>query len=183
VTIRTTLIALVFLVTACGAQPTPPSPSAGASASRPASSASASLPAADALAGTWATGETTCAQQNAAVEAAGFTAEQMRVGGWDPTCAGGMPFGSQFTIRFAEGALVQFSDDEEGWDGVYRIVDEDTFEAGDNGNLYITYQYTIDGDELTIDMVEDNYPVEAEVIGDSLAQTVIYETAPFTREP
>jgi hypothetical protein len=182
VKIQTSLVALVFLVTACSAQPASPSPSASANASRPAPSARASLPAADALAGTWATGDTTCAQQNSAVEAAGFTAEQMSAGGWDPTCAEEMPFGSQFTIRFADGALVQFSDGVEGWDGVYRVVDEDTFEAGDNGNLYITYQYTIDGDQLTIDMVEDNYPVEAEVIGDSLAQTVIYETAPFTRE-
>ena len=181
--IGTSLIALVLLATACASQLTSTSPSASASASLPIPSASASPPAPDALTGTWATGETTCAEQNAAVEAAGFTSEQMSAGGWDPTCAEESPHGSQFTIRFVDGALVAFADDEVSWEGVYRIVDEDTFQAGDNGNLYITYQFTIDGDQLTIDMVEDNYPVEAEVIGDSLAQTVIYESAPFTREP
>lgn len=166
-------IALVLLLTACAAQPASTGPPA-----------SASLPPADALTGTWATGETTCAEQNAAVEAAGFTAEQMNVAGWDPTCADGSPHGSEFTIRFANGALVAFQDGAPGWEGLYRIVDEDTFDAGDETHgFYITYRYTIEGDQLTIDMVEDDYPVEAEVIGDSLAQTVIYETTPFTRAP
>lgn len=83
------------------------------------------MPDTDALTGTWATGETTCAQQNAAVEAAGFTAEQMTLAGWSPDC------GSQFTIRFADGRLLIFSDGEVGWDGHYRIIDDETFEAGD----------------------------------------------------
>lgn len=178
---RMSLAALVVLVTACASST--PSPSEATSADAPVSSPSATASEADPLVGAWATEETTCAEQQAAVDAAGFTAEQMSAAGWDPTCAGPSPHGSQFTIRFADGALVQFSDGAVGWDGLYRVVDEDTFEAGDQeSGYYITYEYAIDGDQLTIDMIEDNYPVEAEVIGDSLAQTVIYETAPFTRE-
>ena len=67
-------------------------------------------------------------------------------------------------------------------------MDEDTFEAGnpDDGGFYITYQYAIAGDQLTIDMTEDTCPPcepGADLLGERIAQTVIYETAPFTRQP
>ena len=133
----------------------------------------------DPLTGIWATGELTCAQEQAAVEAAGFTAAQLASVGWVPDC------GAQFTLRFAAGGLVQFEDGEIRWAGKYRIIDEDTFEAGDKGGTYyITYRYAIDGDQLTIDMVEDNYLAtsEAGLLGELLAQTEIYETSPFTRQ-
>jgi len=132
------------------------------------------------LEGTWATRETTCAEQNAAIEAAGFTAEQLTLTGWSPDC------GTQFTIIFEAGKLLQFADGGLGWADEYRIVDEDTFEAGDFENgCYITYHYAIDGDQLTIDMVEDICPAwsETELLGDSIIQTEIYETSPFTQEP
>jgi peptide/nickel transport system substrate-binding protein len=135
------------------------------------------------LEGTWATRETTCTEQNAAIEAAGFTAEQMALADWSPTCAEG---GSQFTIIFEAGRLLQFSDGELGWSGQYRIVDEDTFQAGDDGTYYITYEYAIDGDQLTIDMIQDDCPPcspGADLMGERIAQTVIYETSPFTKEP
>ena len=188
--IRSAGILVALVVTACGGAtvspsavpPTPPAATATPTlAPTPAPTAAPSVPAGDVLTGTWATGETTCAQQQAAVEAAGFTAGQLTSVGWSPSCPGG------YTIRFASGRLVEFSTDGSvGWDGNYRIIDDDTFEAGDTVNgMYITYQYEVDGDRLTIDMVENTCPYcisEAERLGEQLAQTEIYETAPFTRQ-
>jgi len=56
--------------------------------------------------------------------------------------------------------------------------------AGDTGDLYIEYTYSIDGDQLAIDMVRDDYPTVSEeaLAGEIYAQTVIYESVPFTRE-
>jgi hypothetical protein len=135
------------------------------------------------LEGTWATGETTCTEQNAAVEAAGFTAEQMALAGWSPDCSG---FGSQVTIIFEAGRLLEFADGDIGWEGDYRMVDEDTFQAGNDGSYYITYHYAIEGDKLTIDMTEDTCPdctPGADLLSEQIAQTVIYESAPFTKQP
>ena len=136
------------------------------------------------LEGIWATRATTCAEQNAAVQAAGFTAEEVALAGWGPGCSG---FGSEFTLIFEAGNLLEFSDGEIGWGGRYRIVDEDTFEAGDDGTYYITYHYSIDGDQLTIDMIQDGCPPcearAADLAGERIAQTVIYESAPFTKQP
>jgi hypothetical protein len=178
--IRTAVTLAALVTTACSAgtvssSSVPSSPPAATASPTVAPSASPSSP----LTGTWATGETTCAEQQAAVEAAGFTADQVASVGWSPEC------GARFTIRFADGRLVYFSPDGSvGWDGKYRIIDEDTFEAGDNAGCYITYDYAIDGDQLTIDMVEDICPAwsEAELLGDSIIQTEIYETSPFTRQ-
>jgi hypothetical protein len=97
-----------------------------------------------------------------------------------------MLHGSQFTIRFADDRLVIFNDGVVGWDGLFQVVDEDTFEAGDSdAGFYIIYDYALDGDELTIDMVSNDYPTssEEELAGELIAQTVIYESAPFVREP
>ena len=137
------------------------------------------------LEGTWATGETTCAEQNAAVQAAGFTVEQMALGGWTLTCADEPLHGSQSIIIFEAGRLFQFSDGYQGWSGQYRIVDEDTFQAGDDGSYYITYEYATDGDKLTVDMTQDTCPPcgsDADLMGERIAQTVIYETSPFTKD-
>ena len=181
------IVALLAMIsTACASSPpTPTSPPASAAESATSPSAIASPPG-DALTGTWATGETTCAQQNAAVEAAGFTTEQMTLAGWSPTCAEGMTHGGQYTVRFAYGGLVIFNDGEVGWDGLYRVVDDQTFEAGDrDAGYYITYEFTIVGDQLTIDMIENTCPIcssDAELAGEQIAQTVIYETSPFTRQ-
>jgi hypothetical protein len=190
-TIRMAAIVVALITAACGAGTSSPAastnPSAVATASAAEPTASASAPATSQLIGRWATGQTTCAEQNAALEAAGFTAEQMTLGGWSSTCAEGMPHGSEFIIYFTTYRLVIFQDGEEGWDGQYRVVDDQTFEAGDGNNgYYITYHYAIDGDQLTIDMVKDDCPpaqctTPAELAGEQIAQTVIYETSPFTR--
>jgi hypothetical protein len=80
--------------------------------------------------------------------------------------------------------LVEGEPLEDQWAGAYEIVDEDTFVAGDTGDLYIEYTYSIDGDQLAIDMVRDDYPTVSEeaLAGEIYAQTVIYESVPFTKE-
>lgn len=183
--IRSAVILVALVTTACSGvtvspSAVPSSPPASTASPTVAPTAAASVAAGDVLTGTWAVSETTCAQQQAAVEAAGFTAEQLTSVGWSPDCPGA------YTIRFSGGRLVQFSrDGEVGWEGNYRVVDEDTIEAGNFGNgCYISYDYAIDGDQLTIDMVENICPAwsEAELLGDSIVQTEIYETSPFTRQ-
>jgi len=136
------------------------------------------------LEGTWSTGQTTCEQQNAAVEAAGFSADEMDRAGWDPENCSNLMHGTEMEVRFAGDRLFVFQDGNPGWNGVYEIVDDATFEAGDSGSFYIRYAFALDGDVLTVDMLEDNYPTssEDELLGETLAQTVIYESAPFTRQ-
>jgi hypothetical protein len=184
--IRIAAILVAIVATACSGGPVSPSAVASSPPSATAEpTAAASAPATDALTGTWATAAVTCDQQNATLAAAGFTADQLTLARWDPTCAQGSP-GTQYAIRFASGRLVIFLDGQVGWDGTYRIVDGDTFEAGDvaGAGFFITYQYAVQGDTLTIDMVRDDYPnaTAAALAGELVAQTVIYETSPFTRQ-
>lgn len=185
--IRSAVILIALVTTACSGATVSPSavpsnPSAPTVSPTVAPTAAPTAPAGDVLTGTWATGETTCAQQQAAIDAAGFTAEQLTFVRWSPHCPGGN------TILFKGRRLVEFSTDGSvGWDGKYRILDDDTFEAGDSpgDGYYITYQYEVDGDQLTIDMVKNTCPYcisEAERLGELLAQTEIYETSPFTRQ-
>ena len=198
---RRALLTIALLAAGCGGtQPSPsvstPSvvpPSAAPPQATPttpaASQAAPSTAPTSVLEGTWATGPTTCDQQNAAVKAAGFGGDDLEAGGWDKATCGNLMHGSAFTVRFAGERLVHFSDDVVAWDGVFRVVDSDTFEAGDAGSAfasyYLTYTFTIDGDQLTIDMVRDDYPAASpeELLGEQLAQTVIYESAPFIRVP
>ena len=197
---RRALLTIALLAAGCGdTQPSPsvsfPSaappeatPTAPA-ATRAAPTTSPSTAPASVLEGTWATAPTTCDQQNAAVKAAGFGGHDLEAAGWDKATCGNLMHGSAFTVRFAGERLVLFSDDVVGWDGVFNVVDSDTFEAGDAGSAfasyYITYNFTIDGDQLTIDMVRDDYPAASpeELAGELVAQTVLYESAPFTRVP
>jgi hypothetical protein len=156
-----------------------PTPTAAASPSQ----APSATPAADVLTGTWATGNVTCEQKNAALDKAGFTAAQLDAAGWDPTCAGDpVP---PFTLRFASGRLVIFLNGSDEWNGRYEVSDEDTFLAGDSETLYITYKFAISGTQLTIDMVANDFPgADAQVqLGEDVMQTAIYESVPFVRQP
>lgn len=194
---RRALLTIALLAAGCGGtQPTPSAAPASVAPPQSTPTAAAATPATteappsaapvSVLEGTWTSGPTTCEQQVAAATAAGFTKADFAAAGWDKATCGNLMHGSDFTVRFAGDRLVHFSDDVVGWDGVFRVVDSDTFEAGDSGGgYYIGYQFTIDGDQLTIDMVRDDYPASSpeDLIGETLAQTVIYETAPFTRVP
>jgi hypothetical protein len=62
------------------------------------------------------------------------------------------------------------------WSGTYEVVDIDTVIATDRCGA-ITYDYLFDGEQLVLDMVDDQCD---EGVGELIAQTVIYETAPFT---
>jgi hypothetical protein len=137
------------------------------------------------LIGDWTSGPTTCAQQNAALATAGFTTDQLQGDGWDAATCGRMKAGSKFELHLTDTRLVIYQDGVVGWDGKYLVVDSQTFKAGDNRSFYITYRYAIVGGQLTIDMVEDKLPSASGgvLLGEQIAQTVIYETAPFARKP
>ena len=66
-----------------------------------------------------------------------------------------------------------------GWRGTYEVVDDDTVIATDPCGA-ITYDYTLDGDVLTLDMVDDECGTAAS--DELIAQTIIFESAPFTRD-
>lgn len=137
----------------------------------------------DPLEGTWTTVITPELEKQAAV-AAGIepelTSNEDLFGGSGPITIV-LTFGNGQMIHTAapEGA-----GPEVGWSGRYEIVDDDTFIAGDAEELYIEYRYAIDGDQLVIDLVRDDFPTvsEDELAGEIYAQTVIYESASFTRE-
>jgi hypothetical protein len=176
-----TLVALAGAAVACGSPQSSVEPSQSAESSTAESGAPVS-----ALEGTWITPETTCEEQNGALTDAGFTDADLEAGGWDTATCGDTMHGTQFTVRFAGDRLVVFQDGEVGWEGLFQVVDEDTFEAGDgDAGFYITYDYALDGDDLAIDMVSNEFPTtsEEELTGEMIAQTVIYESAPFVREP
>lgn len=142
-------------------------------------------PVQDPLEGTWTTVLTPALEKQAALAAgieASHTVEQHEelFGGSGPVT---------IVVTFEDGQLihtaaVEGGQPEVGWSGEYEIVDEDTFVAGDPGDLYIEYTYAIDGDQLVLDMVRDDYPAVSENVlaGEIYAQTVIYESAPFIRE-
>ena len=155
--------------------------------------------AADPLAGAWTSAPATCADQNAALQRAGYTSAELALGGWDAATCVGMTHGSVHRIFFLkqagvsapsgtepDGRFQEYADGGLGWDGYYVLVDDDTFVAGDGNRApYLTYQFSINGDQLVIDMVKNEFPAPtaADLWNDIVAQTVIYESGPFTRTP
>jgi hypothetical protein len=71
---------------------------------------------------------------------------------------------------------------EMGWSGTYQVIDADTVVATDPCGA-ITYDYVLHADELTIDMVVDECRGldEESPDGELIAQTILYETAPFAK--
>jgi hypothetical protein len=65
-----------------------------------------------------------------------------------------------------------------GWRGSYEVVDGDTVVATDPCGP-ITYHYALTGDQLTLDMVDDQCQ---DGVGELIAQTIIFETASFRLE-
>lgn len=173
----------------------PPEASASSAPSlRPSPSAFAlPTPVSDPIVGTWVAGETTCAQQVAAVEAAGFTREQMTSIGMDPTCANGLviegsgfTLGSQFTLTFEpSGALRTVEDGVGDHPLVFRLGADSTFEgSGPEPGICVTWRYAIEGDQLTIEEADPGCVGTADApLLDQLAQIVIFSTSPFTRQP
>lgn len=94
---RSSILVFVIVASACAApvgvgqtpadRATATSAASVAPTSVPSPSPSASAAAAGPLEGTWSTGPVTCEQQNAALTKAGFTDDQLTLGGWDrETC-------------------------------------------------------------------------------------------------
>ncbi|HTI30307.1 MAG TPA: hypothetical protein VL687_08125 [Methylomirabilota bacterium] len=137
-----------------------------------------------ALAGTWLGAEVTCAQQIATVEAAGFTAEQMTASGLDPTCANGGT--NQYGLGFlADGTLAVTDRGAITHPAIYRLIDTQSFESGQpDGFACLTYGYAIDGDQLTIEILDFGCAATGPAtLGDQMHLTAIFETSPFTRQP
>jgi hypothetical protein len=173
------VILVALVTTACTSGTASPSAVALSPpvAASPTTLASASPP--SPLEGIWTTRVITCAEKLAALHEAGFTDAQISASDW--SCS----YPSRERIRFAAGRLLSFgADGSVGWDGQYRIVDDKTFGAGDNGTYYITYHYVLDGDQLTVSRLEDNYPDEPGpgLWGEQIAQTAGWTTAPYTRQ-
>jgi len=143
------------------------------------------------IVGTWATGEVTCAQQLAALEAAGFSAEQMTTVGVDLTCENGIAVqgagwgarggnGSQNTARFLPNGSLFVSDNV----FTYRLIGAATFEATDPQGICLTYGYAIEGDQLSIEIIDSGCPATRKApLLDRIGLTVLFETSPFTRQP
>ena len=166
-----------------GPGPTPSQSPTPSGASSPSPSAS-STPVVDPLVGTWLAAEVTCEQQNAAVEAAGFTAAQIAGSGW--TCPDGTS--NQYSVQFGGfdlGGLRIFDKGVLAFPGSYQVVSDTTFEVRPQGGEYcLTYSYAIDGDQLTVEMIERGCPTTGEApLNDQVAQTAVFETSPFMRQP
>jgi hypothetical protein len=90
-----------------------------------------------------------------------------------------------YTLKLEAGRWTEFEESdagaaETGWAGTYQVIDADTVVATDPCGA-ITYDYVLDGEKLTLDMVEDKCQGYGDPEGELIAQTTIYETAPFTK--
>jgi hypothetical protein len=92
-----------------------------------------------------------------------------------------------YTIKLSAGRWTEFAvfnngPNEIGWAGRYQVVDDRTIVATD-GCWTITYRFKLDGDKLTLDMVDDKCQGQDGAVeqGELIAQTTIYESAPFTK--
>jgi hypothetical protein len=138
-----------------------------------------------ALAGAWQGAVVTCEQQIATVEAAGFTAEQMTAGGLDPTCASGGS--NQYSLGFLpDGTLAVHDRGEMTHPAIYRIIGAQTFESNqtDVPVACLTYGYAIDGDQLTIEILDYGCAATGPApVLDQVNLTAIFTTSSFTRQP
>ena len=167
-----------------GPGPTPtPSPPITQSPSLAASPSATPVP--DPLAGTsWMAPETTCAQQIDAIEAAGFTADQITQSGLDPTCASGIT--NQYSLAFfADGRLIVQVKGAVTHPATYRMAGAQTFESTENGTpVCLTYQFAIDGDLLTIEISDYRCGATSVApLSDQVNLTAIFETSSFNRQP
>jgi hypothetical protein len=104
------------------------------------------------------------------------------------------------TLHFGAGALVisnatNGGPTHERWTGTYVVQDADTFLAGDAAVPYITVNFTLQSDRLSLTLIEDRFPdhtpwhkaVDGHVLdigkplADEMCQTVFYDVSDFTR--
>jgi len=174
--------AAVILVAIVGITLLPRSGVGGPTISPTPSQSAAAL---DPLAGRWAAPTTTCEQQNATVNAAGFTAEQISLSGW--SCPNGETH--QYSVRFwtplSRSLMTILDGTTQASQTEYRIVDDQTFEAFYPDDPFcLLYSYVIDGDQLTLEIVGHGCSTgDPPILNDRVAQTAILQTSPFTRQP
>jgi len=93
-----------------------------------------------------------------------------------------------YTVRATDSLWVEFESRdggpaEEGWTGPYEVLDPSTMRAGEKPCGPITYDFSLAGDELTLAMTDNQClgPDGTVAAGELIAQTTIYESAPFHR--
>lgn len=163
------------------------------------------------LVGRWQAPEVTCAQQVAAIEAAGYTAEQIIQAGadlaqegypaegfFDPTCAtpgeGGQS-ANQYSLVFdglpAAATVLSariYDHDQVVSPHMYRLAGDSSFELGARtGQAWewcMTVRYAIDGDKLTIETTDPSCTgAPGAPLLDQIALTAFLKTSSFTRQP
>ena len=130
--------------------------------------------------GVYRTPEVTLDQLIATALDAGFTEADVNAffAGSDPADT------HMFTLRLANGGWTHLDSynggaEEAGWRGTYEVIDADTVVARAPGTV-ITYDYAFDGEQLTLDMIDDQCGPCGDDVGELIAQTISFETAPFT---
>jgi hypothetical protein len=159
-------------------------PTHSSAPSRSPTPASASNP----LVGTWLAPQLTCAQQMATVKAAGFTTKQITRSGWGDCSDGGT---MRYSIRYGEPGISDvrsyfaYDDGAPMHSGHYRLIDDSTLEDSQvDGEVCVTIRYVIDGDRLTLDIIDFGCPGAGPApLLDQVALTAIYETSSFVRQP
>lgn len=104
------------------------------------------------------------------------------------------------TLNFGAGQLVisnatNNGPAHEGWSGTYVVQDADTFLAGDTPKPYITVKFVIQGDRLTLSLIQDLFPNHSpwhkaqdgqvfdigKPLADTMCLTVIYDVSSYAR--
>ncbi len=83
--------------------------------------------------------------------------------------------------RLTEWEIVNGGPASIGWEGTEQLQDDHTLLALASGGdgAVISYDFTLDGDSLTLKLLSDSDQDQGEL----MAQTAIYDTASFTRQP
>ena len=170
---HTAALAVVLLLAGCATEPS--SVAAGRTS-----------PPANPLAGTYATGPITVSDMVDVARHAGF--EEKDVAEFRDSYAGVKQV--VYTLKLTDTFWALFESQDGGppsdaWSGPYQVLDDSTIRAGTAPCGPITYHYSFTGEELSLDMTEDacreGSDQDAAPAGELIAQTTIYESAPYHR--
>lgn len=201
------LMAIALLAAACTSGAGSDASASGASAgvgTTTGSAATGSSGQADPLVGIWESGPITAADVDATLRGTFKPAVVDEMEAFGAPCLPKEGETHVETLHFGGGQLV-ISDakdggpSREGWTGSYAVQDANTFAAGDS-DLYISVDYTIQGDRLHTDLIADRFPdhtpwsdaqdgpgasklngIVDKALADRICQAAIYETTPFTK--
>jgi hypothetical protein len=148
----------------------------------PASSGPPDLASIDAqLQGTWTNEWHPVELEVAAIQAAGLDPADAGNSWWT---ADGLGHTSRNGVKFDNGDITQYGaldggPLEVGWFGTYEVTGANSFEATETGFFAPNrYEFVLRDEILTIDVISS-----AGGVADTVPQTAIYETLPFTRVP